>query len=157
MITYYYDNNYLRGNMNKLVIAIVSATAIFASAANAEYMVKIPLERNQGGFLADNSISFVPAISGGENETPEPEPTPPAATVLTDAQIIDTINSYGDASITFASRNGSVIVNYPIAKDYGCTFSNSQRDSFESYFHSTNNSKYGKSVLVEYSFYGTCN
>jgi len=135
--------------MNKLVIAIVSATAIFASAANAEYMVKIPLETNNGGFLPVGSIVF----------KSEPEPTQPAPTpiVITDAQIIETINSYGDPSITFASRNWSVLVNYPIAKDYGCTFSDAQRNDFESYFHSTNTSKYGKSVMVEYSFYGTCN
>lgn len=47
--------------MNKLVIAIVSVTAIFASAANAEYTMNIPLEKSQGGFLSDGSVQFVKA------------------------------------------------------------------------------------------------
>lgn len=133
----------------RYVKIIAAAIALTATAANAEYMVKIPLEANMGGFLPVGSIVF----------KSEPEPTPPAPTpiVITDAQIIETINSYGDPSITFASRNWSVLVNYPISKDYGCTFSDAQRNDFESYFHSTNSSKYGKSVMVEYSFYGTCN
>lgn len=132
----------------KIIAAAIALTAT-ATAANAEYMIKIPLETNNGGFLPVGSIVF----------KSEPEPTQPAPTpiVITDAQIIETINSYGDPSITFASRNWSVLVNYPIAKDYGCTFSDAQRNDFESYFHSTNTSKYGKSVMVEYSFYGTCN
>lgn len=131
----------------KYVKIMAAAIALTATSANAEYMVKIPLETNNGGFLPVGSIVF----------KSEPEPTPPAPIVITDAQIIETINSYGDPSITFASRNWSVLVNYPIAKDYGCTFSDAQRNDFESYFHSTNTSKYGKSVMVEYSFYGTCN
>lgn len=133
----------------RYVKIIAAAIALTATAANAEYMVKIPLERDNGGFLPVGSIVF----------KSEPETTPPAPTpiVITDAQIIETINSYGDPSITFASRNWSVLVNYPIAKDYGCTFSDAQRNDFESYFHSTNTSKYGKSVMIEYSFYGTCN
>jgi len=47
--------------MNKLLIAIVSVTAIFTSAANAEYTMNIPLEKSQGGFLADGSVQFVKA------------------------------------------------------------------------------------------------
>jgi len=47
--------------MNKLLIAIASVTAIFTSAANAEYTMNIPLEKSQGGFLADGSVQFVKA------------------------------------------------------------------------------------------------
>ncbi len=125
-----------------LTIAILTASAF----ANAEYMVKIPLEVSGGGSLPNGSIQIV------KNE-PAPAPAP---IVLTDEQIIETIHSYGDASITFASRSGSVIVNYPIAKDFGCTFSFEQREAFERHFHNTNMTRYGKSVLVEYLFYGAC-
>lgn len=125
-----------------LTIAVLTASAF----ANAEYMVKIPLEANNGGTLPNGSIQIV------KNE-PAPAPAP---MVLTDEQIIETINSFGDASITFASRSGSVVVNYPIAKDFGCTFSFEQREAFERHFHNTNMTRYGKSVLVEYLFYGAC-
>ncbi|MBU2080270.1 MAG: hypothetical protein KKE27_19790 [Alphaproteobacteria bacterium] len=125
-----------------LTIAILTASAF----ANAEYMIKIPLEANNGGALPNGSIQIV------KNE-PAPAPAP---MVLTDEQIIETINSFGDASITFASRSGSVVVNYPIAKDFGCTFSFEQREAFERHFHNTNMTRYGKSVLVEYLFYGAC-
>lgn len=125
-----------------LTIAILTASAF----ANAEYMVKIPLEANNGGALPNGSIQIV------KNE-PAPAPAP---MVLTDEQIIETINSFGDASINFASRSGSVVVNYPIAKDFGCTFSFEQREAFERHFHNTNMTRYGKSVLVEYLFYGAC-
>jgi len=129
-----------------LTIAILTASAF----ANAEYMIKIPLEVSGGGALPNGSIQIV------KNE-PAPAPAPaPAPTFLTDEQIIETINSFGDASITFASRSGSVVVNYPIAKDFGCTFSFEQREAFERHFHNTNMTRYGKSVLVEYLFYGAC-
>ena len=127
-----------------LTLAILTASAF----ANAEYMIKIPLEANNGGALPNGSIQIV------KNE-PAPAPAP-APTVLTDEQIIETINSFGDASITFASRSGSVVVNYPLAKTYGCTFSFEQIESFERHFHRTNIANYGKSVLVEYLFYGAC-
>ncbi|MBP64057.1 MAG: hypothetical protein CMJ62_21260 [Planctomycetaceae bacterium] len=109
-------------------------------------MIKIPLEASGGGSLPNGSIQIV------KNE-PAPAPAP---MVLTDDQIIETINSFGDASITFASRSGSVVVNYPIAKDFGCTFSFEQREAFERHFHNTNMTRYGESVLVEYLFYGAC-
>lgn len=128
--------------MKKTILTIVILTV--SAFANAEYMVKIPLERSGGGLLPDGSIQIV------RNEQA------PAPAVLTDEQIIETIHSYGDASITFASRSGSVIVNYPIAKDFGCTFSFEQREAFERHFHNTNMTRYGKSVLVEYLFYGAC-
>lgn len=135
--------------MNKLTLSTIIAAVLFSATASAEYMIKIPLERDNGGFLPTGSIVF--------KSEPEPTPPAPAPIVLTDAQIIETINSYGDPSITFASRDGWVVVNYPKAKNYGCTFSFDQKDDFESYFHRTNISKYGTSVMVEYSFYGTCN
>ncbi|GEM_PF-5631980 len=125
-----------------LTIAILTASAF----ANAEYMIQIPLEVSGGGALPDGSIQIVK-----NDVAPTPMPT-----LLTDQQIIDTINSYGDASITFSSRSGSVVVNYPIAKDFGCTFSFEQREAFERHFHNTNMARYGKSVLVEYLFYGAC-
>lgn len=128
--------------MKNTILTIVILTV--SAFANAEYMVKIPLERSGGGLLPDGSIQIV------RNEQA------PAPAVLTDEQIIETINSYGDSSITFASRSGSVIVNYPIAKDFGCTFSFEQREAFERHFHNTNITRYGKSVLVEYLFYGAC-
>jgi len=127
-----------------LTIAILTASAF----ANAEYMIKIPLEAANGGALPNGSIQIVK-----NEQAPAPAPAP---TFLTDEQIIETINSFGDASITFASRSGSVVVNYPIAKDFGCTFSFEQRDAFERHFHNTNMTRYGKSVLVEYLFYGAC-
>lgn len=133
----------------RYVKIIAAAIALTATAANAEYMIKIPLERDNGGFLPVGSIVF--------KSKPEPTPPAPAPIVLTDAQIIETINSYGDPSITFASREGWVVVNYPTAKYYGCTFSFDQKNDFERYFHRTNISKYGKSIPVDYSFYGTCN
>ena len=43
--------------MNKIIIA--SIFFIFATLANAEYMIKIPLEQAQGGHLPNNSIVFV--------------------------------------------------------------------------------------------------
>lgn len=130
--------------MKKSILAIAVLTA--SAFANAEYMIKIPLEVSSGGSLPNNSIQIV------KNE-PAPAPAP---TFLTDEQIIDTINSYGDPTISFASRSGSVIVNYPLAKDFGCTFSFEQRESFERYFHNKNTENYGKSVLVEYNLYGGC-
>lgn len=136
--------------MKKTILSIAILTA--SALANAEYMIKIPLEKNGGGSLPNGSIQIV------KNEpAPAPAPAPtPTPTLLTDQQIIETINSFGDASITFASRSGSVVVNYPIAKDFGCTFSFEQREAFERHFHNTNMTRYGKSVLVEYLFYGAC-
>lgn len=130
--------------MKKIILTIAILTA--SAFANAEYMIKIPLEVAGGGSLPNGSIQIVKS---------EPAPAP-APMVLTDEQIIETINSFGDASITFASRSGSVVVNYPLAKTYGCTFSFEQIESFERHFHRTNIANYGKSVLVEYLFYGAC-
>lgn len=132
--------------MKKIILTIAILTA--SAFANAEYMIKIPLEAKNGGALPNGSIQIV------KNE-PAPAPAP-APVVLTDEQIIETINSFGDASITFASRSGSVVVNYPLAKTYGCTFSFEQIEGFERHFHNTNMTRYGKSVLVEYLFYGAC-
>lgn len=125
-----------------LTIAILTASAF----ANAEYMIQIPLEVSGGGALPNGSIQIV------KNE---PAPTP-APAVLTDEQIIGTINAFGDPSITFASRSGSVVVNYPLAKTYGCTFSFDQIEGFERHFHRTNIANFGDSILVEYIFYGAC-
>ncbi len=127
-----------------LTIAILTASAF----ANAEYMIKIPLEVAGGGSLPNGSIQIVKS-----EPAPAPAPVPPA---LTDQQIIETINSFSDSSITFASRSGSVVVNYPLAKTYGCTFSFEQIESFERHFHRTNIANYGDSILVEYIFYGAC-
>ncbi|HIE2280338.1 TPA: hypothetical protein ACXK4S_000664 [Pseudomonas aeruginosa] len=67
--------------MNKLIINMISIAIIasISNVASAEYMMKIPLERSQGGFLADNSIKFVGASSipdTEEPESPEEEPVP---------------------------------------------------------------------------------
>lgn len=130
--------------MKKTILSIAILTV--SAFANAEYMIQIPLEANGGGALPNGSIQIV------KNE-PAPAPAPK---VLNDEQIIETINSYGDSSITFASRSGSVVVNYPLAKTYGCTFSFEQIESFERHFHRTNIAKYEDSILVEYIFYGAC-
>lgn len=55
--------------MNKFILIV---TALFVTSANAEYLIHIPLESQQGGFLPDNSIIMVSSSS-----TPtEPAPTP---------------------------------------------------------------------------------
>lgn len=54
----------------RYVKIIAAAIALTATAANAEYMIKIPLERDNGGFLPVGSIVF----------KSEPAPTPISST-----------------------------------------------------------------------------
>lgn len=56
----------------RYVKIIAAAIALTATAANAEYMVKIPLEVNMGGFLPVGSIVF----KGGNTGTPSIPSTP---------------------------------------------------------------------------------
>lgn len=56
----------------RYVKIIAAAIALTATAANAEYMVKIPLEVNNGGFLPVGSIVF----KGGNTGTPSNPSTP---------------------------------------------------------------------------------
>lgn len=52
--------------MKKLILGLV-ISAFYVATASAEYMIKIPLEKSNGGSLPDNSIVFV------SDSTTEPE------------------------------------------------------------------------------------
>lgn len=65
--------------MSKHILSLL-ALAILSSTAQASYTVKIPLEVDQGGALANNSINFVNPNSGngnGGNGGGSTEPTDP--------------------------------------------------------------------------------
>jgi len=50
--------------MNKFILI---TTFLFVTSANAEYLIHIPLEQDNGGFLPDNSIIMVSESSTVSN------------------------------------------------------------------------------------------
>lgn len=58
--------------MNKFILI---TTFLFVTSANAEYLIHIPLEQDNGGFLPNNSIIIVSEVTPPVNETPGQEET----------------------------------------------------------------------------------
>ncbi|EMQ1685539.1 hypothetical protein EON09_14150 [Pseudomonas soli] len=132
-----------------LVIAIAIATTF---NANAEYIVKIPIEQASGGFLTDDSITFTRPSDVGSNPvdpvTPEnPDssnetPVEKTGAELCDDRVQPTINflamNYSESSykshefsdlyvaiIDPVHRDGcKVFVSIPKSKTYSCVKNN---------------------------------
>lgn len=60
--------------LSLLIIALFSSISV-----QAAYVIKMPMEQNQGGHLQNNSIAFVGANGGGSTPpvTPDPKPEEP--------------------------------------------------------------------------------
>lgn len=117
--------------MSKHILSLL-ALAILSSTAQASYTVKIPLEVDQGGALANNSINFVNPNSGngnggngGSTEPTEPttptEPTEPstARKLVSVTYIVGLVNSdgltsgYNNSNPSFSQMYNSMVAVTP--------------------------------------------
>lgn len=125
--------------MNKLIINMISIAIIasISNVASAEYFINIPLERSQGGFLADNSIIFVGEDSIPDAEEPEPQEDP----------IPDGLEGY---------QNINGLMDYATDNNIYGPYSSSRADEMTHKINSTRNDVIIITVGAGYSTSGAC-